>query len=138
MTLSQLSPCSIDSDSKPSSLVEGLLCTALLERNKVIVLLDIEVLLAQRQSKEDLYQTLCSEIHSINAVIERSGQSFGHELIDPVAGNVAFCSLSRGWAISIPTFAACYREKFGIPAEVLAGRLWVGLVISTCFCLLVG
>ncbi|KAL3443764.1 hypothetical protein BJX65DRAFT_320442 [Aspergillus insuetus] len=103
---------------------EGLLSTALLERNHVVVLLDIESLLAQRPSREDVYQTLSAQIRTINAIIKRSSQSFDQARIHPAIGNVAFCSLAHGWAISLPTFAARYREKLGISSQNLAGRLW--------------
>ncbi|KAL2784233.1 hypothetical protein BJX66DRAFT_91048 [Aspergillus keveii] len=42
----------------------------------------------------------------------------------PAIENVAFCSLAHSWAISLPAFAARYREKFGISSENLAGHLW--------------
>ncbi|KAL3484170.1 hypothetical protein BJX62DRAFT_244188 [Aspergillus germanicus] len=106
------------------SQAERLLSTALLERNQVIVLLDIESLLAQQRSKEDVYQTLNAQIRTINGISKRSGQLFCQARIHPVVGNVAFCSLAHGWAISLPAFAARYSEKFGISTDHLARHPW--------------
>ncbi|KAL2826027.1 hypothetical protein BJY01DRAFT_262471 [Aspergillus pseudoustus] len=107
-----------------SAQAEGLLCTALSERNRATIWLDIESLLAQRQSKEDVYQILAAEVHSVNAIIERSGYCFSQERIDPVAGNIAFGSLAHGWAVTLPHFGARYGEKLGLTSEDLAQRLW--------------
>ncbi|KAJ0417653.1 hypothetical protein BJY00DRAFT_315764 [Aspergillus carlsbadensis] len=106
------------------SQAEGLLSTALLERNRVTILLDIGSLLTQRQSKEDLYQTLCSQIHAINAVIETSSQAFCQVCINPHTGNIAFSCLAQGWAVSLPQFAARHGKRLGVLGTDLAARLW--------------
>jgi hypothetical protein len=95
-------------------------------------LLDIESLLAQGPSK-DVYQTLNAQIRTINGIIKRSSQFFGQVRMHPAIGNVAFCSLAHSWAISLPAFAARYREKFGISSENLAGHLWVSLGFMCIF-----
>ncbi|KAL2826780.1 elongation factor 2 [Aspergillus cavernicola] len=116
----------LDAGSGIRSQTEGLLSAALLERNKVIILLDrVESPLTwHRQNKEDLYKLLADDVDSINIAIQKSIHAHGHELIDPTKGNIAFSSLLHGWAVNIPQLAARYGRKFRINPGKLAKRLW--------------
>lgn len=100
---------------------------ALSERIKPVIVINKvdRALLELQMSKEDLYQSFLRVLESVNVLVGTYSDPAlpGCEL-EPVAGNVAFCSGLHGWAFTLQQFANRYSKKFGVPAEKLVSKLW--------------
>ncbi|KAL4865088.1 hypothetical protein BDV12DRAFT_200471 [Aspergillus spectabilis] len=109
-----------------SSQIEGLLKTALLERNKVTVVIDgIQSLFCRPdRTRESIYEILAAQVGEINEIIKDSIHSHGHEQIDLAKGNVVLASLRHGWALSLPHFAAEYSITFGLDWQAVTEGIW--------------
>lgn len=84
-------------------------------------------LLTLQLDKEDLYQTFCRIVESINVIIATYGEDggpMGDVMVDPAKGTVGFGSGLHGWAFTLKQFAEMYSSKFKIEESKLMGRLW--------------
>eukprot|EP01105_Mastigella_eilhardi_P013885 TRINITY_DN3163_c1_g2_i1.p1 TRINITY_DN3163_c1_g2~~TRINITY_DN3163_c1_g2_i1.p1 ORF type:complete len:916 (-),score=249.24 TRINITY_DN3163_c1_g2_i1:70-2817(-) len=88
--------------------------------------------LEKRMDLEDIYQSLCRSIESVNVVLatHRSnavGQPLANYQVDPLEGTVVFASAKQAWGFSLATFAEMYfRKKQADETAVaqLTSRLW--------------
>lgn len=84
-------------------------------------------LLTLQLDREDLYQTFCRIVESINVIIATYGEDggpMGDVMVDPAKGTVGFGSGLHGWAFTLKQFAEMYSSKFKIEESKLMGRLW--------------
>lgn len=75
--------------------------------------------------KEDLYQTFCRIIESVNVVIDTyQSKNLAVEPLDPTKLNVAFGSGKQQWAFTLMDVAKIYSKKLGIPVDKLVTKFW--------------
>ncbi|KAG7532121.1 hypothetical protein FFLO_03809 [Filobasidium floriforme] len=106
---------------------ETVLRQSLTERVKpVLVVNKVDRALLELQiSKEDLYQTFCRTIESVNVVISTyADETLGDVQVFPEKGTVAFGSGLHGWAFTLRQFATRYAKKFGVDKNKLMPKLW--------------
>lgn len=107
---------------------ETVLRQALGERIKPVVIVNKvdRALLELQVSKEDLYQSFCRTIESVNVVISTYfDKALGDVQVQPYHGTVAFGSGLHGWAFTTRQFAVKYAKKFGVDKNKMMERLWV-------------
>jgi len=106
---------------------ETVLRQALTERIKPVVIINKvdRALLELQVTKEDLYQSFCRTIESVNVIISTyNDKALGDLQVYPEKGTVAFGSGLHGWAFSLRNFATRYAKKFGIDKAKMMDRLW--------------
>jgi elongation factor 2 len=106
---------------------ETVLRQSLTERVKPVLCVNKidRALLELQISKEDLYQTFCRTIESVNVVISTyADASLGDVQVYPEQGTVAFASGLHGWAFTLRQFAGRYSKKFGVDKSKLMPKLW--------------
>jgi elongation factor 2 len=106
---------------------ETVLRQALTERVKPVVVVNKvdRALLELQVSKEDLYQSFCRTIESVNVIISTYNDPvLGDVQVYPEKGTVAFGSGLHGWAFSLRQFATRYAKKFGVDKQKLMPKLW--------------
>lgn len=108
---------------------ETVLRQAIAERIKPVLFMnkmDLALLTLQLAS-EDLYQTFCRIVESVNVIIatySEDGGPMGEIMVDPAKGTVGFGSGLHGWAFTLKQFAEMYASKFKIEESKLMKRLW--------------
>ncbi len=106
---------------------ETVLRQSLTERVKPVVVINKvdRALLELQVSKEDLYQSFCRTIESVNVIISTYNDPvLGDVQVYPEKGTVAFGSGLQGWAFSLRQFATRYAKKFGVDKNKLMPKLW--------------
>ncbi|KLO10112.1 P-loop containing nucleoside triphosphate hydrolase protein [Schizopora paradoxa] len=106
---------------------ETVLTQALAERIKPVLVVNKvdRALLELQVSKEDLYQSFCRAIESVNVIIATyNDKALGDVQVYPDKGTVAFGSGLHGWCFTLRQFANRYAKKFGVDKEKMMGRLW--------------
>ncbi|KAJ7177602.1 P-loop containing nucleoside triphosphate hydrolase protein [Mycena filopes] len=106
---------------------ETVLRQALAERIKPVVVINKvdRALLELKISKEDLYQSFCRTIESVNVVISTyHDAALGDVQVFPDKGTIAFASGLQGWAFTLQQFAKRYSRKFGVDEGKMMKRLW--------------
>ncbi|KAJ7714128.1 eukaryotic translation elongation factor 2 [Mycena metata] len=106
---------------------ETVLRQALAERIKPVVVINKvdRALLELKISKEDLYQSFCRTIESVNVVISTYHHAaLGDVQVFPDQGTIAFASGLQGWAFTLQQFAKRYSQKFGVDQGKMMKRLW--------------
>jgi len=106
---------------------ETVLRQALTERIKPVVIINKvdRALLELQVSKEDLYQSFCRTVESVNVIIATYyDKVLGDVQVGPEKGTIAFGSGLHGWAFSLRNFAKRYSKKFGVDPEKMMQRLW--------------
>lgn len=106
---------------------ETVLRQALTERVKPVLCVNKvdRALLELQITKEDLYQTFCRTIESVNVVISTyTDPVLGDVQVYPDQGTVTFASGLHGWAFSLRQFAGRYAKKFGVDKSKLMPKLW--------------
>jgi elongation factor 2 len=106
---------------------ETVLRQSLTERVKPVVIINKvdRALLELQVSKEDLYQSFCRTIESVNVIISTyNDAALGDVQVYPEQGTVAFGSGLHGWAFSLRQFANRYAKKFGVDKNKLMPKLW--------------
>ncbi|WWD18312.1 elongation factor 2 [Kwoniella shandongensis] len=106
---------------------ETVLRQSLAERVKPVLIINKvdRALLELQVSKEDLYQSFCRTIESVNVIISTYNDPvLGDTQVYPDQGTVAFGSGLHGWAFSLRQFATRYAKKFGVDKNKLMPKLW--------------
>ena len=106
---------------------ETVLRQSLTERVKPVLIINKvdRALLELQVEKEDLYQSFCRTIESVNVIVSTySDDALGDVQVNPDQGTVAFGSGLHGWAFSLRSFARQYAKKFGVDKAKLLSRLW--------------
>ncbi|KAK7695354.1 Elongation factor 2 [Cerrena zonata] len=106
---------------------ETVLRQALTERIKPVVIINKvdRALLELQVSKEDLYQSFCRTIESVNVIISTyHDEALGDVQVYPEKGTIAFGSGLHGWAFTLLNFAARYAKKFGVQKDKMMLKLW--------------
>ncbi|KAI9608746.1 hypothetical protein H4Q26_004933 [Puccinia striiformis f. sp. tritici PST-130] len=106
---------------------ETVLRQALTERIKPVVIINKvdRALLELQVSKEDLYQSFCRTVESVNVIIATyNDKVLGDVQVYPEKGTVAFGSGLHGWAFSLRQFSKRYAKKFGVDPDKMMARLW--------------
>ncbi|GJJ09609.1 Elongation factor 2 [Clathrus columnatus] len=106
---------------------ETVLRQGLTERIKPVVIINKvdRALLELQVSKEDLYQSFCRTIESVNVIVATyHDAALGDVQVYPEKGTVAFGSGLHGWAFTLRQFASRYEKRFGINKEKMMTRLW--------------
>ncbi|RKF57815.1 Elongation factor 2 [Erysiphe neolycopersici] len=106
---------------------ETVLRQALGERIKPVVIINKvdRALLELQVTKEDLYQSFCRTIESVNVVISTYlDNAIGDVQVYPHKGTVAFGSGLHGWAFTLRQFSIRYAKKFGVDKNKMMERLW--------------
>ncbi|ODN74356.1 elongation factor 2, variant 1 [Cryptococcus amylolentus CBS 6039] len=106
---------------------ETVLRQSLTERVKPVLIINKvdRALLELQVSKEDLYQSFCRTIESVNVIISTyTDEALGDSQVYPEQGTVAFGSGLHGWAFSLRQFAGRYAKKFGVDKSKLMPKLW--------------
>jgi elongation factor 2 len=106
---------------------ETVLRQALTEKIKPVVIINKvdRALLELQQTKEDLYQSFCRTIESVNVLISTYiDKSLGDIQVYPENGTVCFGSGLHGWAFTLRQFAKMYSTKFGVDQTKMMTRLW--------------
>jgi len=106
---------------------ETVLRQSLGERVKPVLIINKvdRALLELQVSKEDLYQSFCRTIESVNVIVSTyADPALGDVQCFPDQGTVAFGSGLHGWAFSLRQFAGRYAKKFGVDKSKLMPRLW--------------
>ncbi|WRT67604.1 elongation factor 2 [Kwoniella shivajii] len=106
---------------------ETVLRQSLGERVKPVLIINKvdRALLELQVSKEDLYQSFCRTIESVNVIISTyTDPVLGDTQVYPEKGTVAFGSGLHGWAFSLRQFAGRYSKKFGVDKNKLMPKLW--------------
>jgi len=106
---------------------ETVLRQSLAERVKPVVIINKvdRALLELQVSKEDLYQSFCRTIESVNVIVSTYNDPvLGDVQVYPEQGTVAFGSGLHGWAFSLRQFAGRYAKKFGVDKGKLMPKLW--------------
>lgn len=106
---------------------ETVLRQALTERIKPVVVINKvdRALLEPKVEKEDLYQSFCRTIESVNVIISTYNDAvLGDVQVHPEKGTVAFASGLHGWAFTLRQFAKRYASKFGVDKDKLMAKLW--------------
>jgi elongation factor 2 len=115
---------------------EAVLRQALSYRIKPVLMIDglDRVLLELQHSKEDLYQILVRIIESINAIIGiyAADLVFDDFQVSPDKGSVAFGSILRGWAFTVPSVAEIHAKKLGMSVNEMKEKLWVSKKWCCC------
>ncbi|WVR06199.1 elongation factor 2 [Kwoniella sp. DSM 27419] len=106
---------------------ETVLRQSLGERVKPVLIINKvdRALLELQVGKEDLYQSFCRTIESVNVIISTyTDPVLGDCQVYPEQGTVAFGSGLHGWAFSLRNFAGRYSKKFGVDKAKLMPKLW--------------
>ena len=106
---------------------ETVLRQALAERIKPVVIINKvdRALLELQYKQEELYQSFCRTIESVNVIISTyHDEALGDVQVYPDKGTVAFGSGLHGWAFTLRQFASRYAKKFGVDKEKMMKRLW--------------
>lgn len=106
---------------------ETVLTQALSERIKPVLVVNKvdRALLELQVSKEDLYQSFCRAIESVNVIIATYNDiALGDCQVYPDKGTVAFGSGLHGWCFTLRQFANRYARKVGVDKEKMMGKLW--------------
>ena len=106
---------------------ETVLRQSLTERVKPVLIINKvdRALLELQVEKEDLYQSFCRTIESVNVIVSTYQDSaLGDVQVSPDQGTVAFGSGLHGWAFSLRNFAGRYAKKFGVDKSKLLAKLW--------------
>jgi elongation factor 2 len=106
---------------------ETVLRQALTERIKPVLIINKvdRSMLELQVSKEDLYQSFCRTIESVNVIIETyQDKALGDVKIEAKDGTVAFGSGLHGWAFTVRQFAVKYAKKFGVDRKKMLERMW--------------
>ncbi|KAI3630814.1 hypothetical protein MIR68_012249 [Amoeboaphelidium protococcarum] len=106
---------------------ETVLRQALTEKIKPVVIINKvdRALLELQSTKEDLYQSFCRTIESVNVIISTyNDKALGDLMVAAEKGTVAFGSGLHGWAFTLRQFAVRYSKKFGVDRQKMMGRLW--------------
>ncbi|KAF7592987.1 Elongation factor 2 [Aspergillus hancockii] len=106
---------------------ETVLRQALTERIKPVLIINKvdRSMLELQVSKEDLYQSFCRTIESVNVIVATyEDKALGNCMIYPEKGTVAFGSGLHGWAFTVRQFAVKYAKKFGVDRKKMLERLW--------------
>lgn len=106
---------------------ETVLRQSLGERVKPVLIINKvdRALLELQIQKEDLYQSFCRTIESVNVIISTyHDPALGDVQVYPDQGTVAFGSGLHGWAFSLRNFAGRYAKKFGVDKGKLMPKLW--------------
>lgn len=114
---------------------ETVLRQALTERIKPVVVINKvdRALLELQVSKEDLYQSFCRTIESVNVIISTyHDAALGDVQVYAEKGTVAFGSGLHGWAFSLRSFASRYAKKFGVDKKKMMDRLWCAFSCALC------
>ena len=106
---------------------ETVLRQSLTERVKPVLVINKvdRALLELQVEKEDLYQSFCRTVESVNVIISTyTDPVLGDCQVYPEQGTVAFGSGLHGWAFSLRQFAGRYAKKFGVDKNKLMPKLW--------------
>ena len=106
---------------------ETVLRQSLTERVKPVLIINKvdRALLELQVEKEDLYQSFCRTIESVNVIVSTyMDEALGDVQVSPDKGTVAFGSGLHGWAFSLRNFAGRYAKKFGVDKSKLLPKLW--------------
>ncbi|KAI8831627.1 P-loop containing nucleoside triphosphate hydrolase protein [Chytriomyces cf. hyalinus JEL632] len=106
---------------------ESVLRQALGERVKPVIIINKvdHALLELQVDKESLYMNFRNIIKNVNVIISTYHvDALGDLQVYPEKGTVCFGSGLRGWAFTLPQFAALYSKKFGVSEEKLTAKLW--------------
>ncbi len=106
---------------------ETVLRQALAERIKPVLVINKvdRALLELQVAKEDLYQSFCRAIESVNVVLATyNDDALGDVQVYPDKGTVAFGSGLQGWCFTLRQFATRYAKKFGVDKQKMMERLW--------------
>ena len=106
---------------------ETVLRQSLTERVKPVLVINKvdRALLELQVEKEDLYQSFCRTVESVNVIISTyTDPVLGDCQVYPDQGTVAFGSGLHGWAFSLRQFAGRYSKKFGVDKNKLMPKLW--------------
>ncbi|RXK38556.1 elongation factor 2 [Tremella mesenterica] len=106
---------------------ETVLRQSLTERVKPVLIINKvdRALLELQVSKEDLYQSFCRTIESVNVIVSTyNDPALGDVQCYPEQGTVAFGSGLHGWAFSLRNFAGRYAKKFGVDKNKLMDKFW--------------
>jgi len=106
---------------------ETVLRQSLAERVKPVLVINKvdRALLELQVEKEDLYQSFCRTIESVNVIVSTYNDPvLGDVQVYPEQGTVAFGSGLHGWAFSLRNFAGRYSKKFGVDKSKLMPKLW--------------
>ena len=106
---------------------ETVLRQSLTERVKPVLIINKvdRALLELQVEKEDLYQSFCRTIESVNVIVSTyNDPALGDVQVYPEQGTVAFGSGLHGWGFSLRNFAARYSKKFGVDKSKLMSKLW--------------
>ena len=106
---------------------ETVLRQSLTERVKPVLVINKvdRALLELQVEKEDLYQSFCRTVESVNVIISTyTDPVLGDCQVYPDQGTVAFGSGLHGWAFSLRQFAGRYAKKFGVDKNKLMPKLW--------------
>lgn len=106
---------------------ETVLRQALTERIKPVVVINKvdRALLELQVTKEDLYQSFCRTIESVNVIISTYNDvALGDVQVYAEKGTVAFGSGLHGWGFTLRNFANRYAKKFGVDKNKMMARLW--------------
>jgi len=108
---------------------ETVLRQAIAERIRPVLFMnkmDLALLTLQLEA-EDMYQTFCRIVESVNVIIATYCQEdspMGDIQVDPSKGTVGFGSGLHGWAFTLKQFAEKYAAKFSIETPRMMKRLW--------------
>ncbi|KAH9835901.1 eukaryotic translation elongation factor 2 [Rhodofomes roseus] len=106
---------------------ETVLRQALTERIKPVVIINKvdRALLELQVDKEQLFQSFCRTIESVNVIISTYNDAvLGDVQVYPEKGTIAFGSGLHGWAFTLRQFASRYSKKFGVDKEKMMAKLW--------------
>ncbi|KAJ2809857.1 translation elongation factor 2, partial [Coemansia furcata] len=118
----------VDTMSGVSVQTETVLRQALTELIKPVVMINKvdRALLEKKLPHEDLYQTFCRVIESVNVSIAtyQDEKAMGSLLVSPELGTVAFGSGLHAWGFTLRQFATRYAKKFGVERNKMMSKLW--------------
>jgi len=106
---------------------ETVLRQGIAERIKPVLFLNkVDLLFFEYQYNfEELYQIFRNSVESVNVIAATYKQKkLGDIELSPGTGNVGFGSGLQGWGFNLSDFAKLYANKFGLPKERLAKKLW--------------
>jgi len=108
---------------------ETVLRQAIAERIKPVLFMNKMdlALLTLQLDPEDMYQTFCRIVESVNVIIATyclEDNPMGDIQVDPAKGTVGFGSGLHGWAFTLKQFAEKYAAKFKIEIPKMMKRLW--------------
>jgi len=106
---------------------ETVLRQAISERVKPVLMVNKvdRALLELQLPPEEIYQSFCRAIESVNVVISTyHDEDLGDIQVQPNAGTVAFGSGLHQWGFTLKRFAKTYASKFNTTEEKMMGKFW--------------